>query len=126
VASDQLLFVLLAEHLDRSASLARRNVEGFQNHLAQPQARIEGIRRDPSSGVHAAGASTYSSIARGTLFRAKLPPKEEEGLLARIIKNLKAEYSVEEKELLLRASDYQDALLEAVAQGAVNLQKRMR
>ena len=83
-------------------------------------------RSDVRGVVTAVTASIYASIARGTLFRARLPPKDEEGLLAKIIKGLKDEYSIEEKALLLRAADYQDALVEAASQIAVDLHKRLR
>lgn len=71
-------------------------------------------------------SAIYSAIARGTLDRAKLPPKDSEGLLAGIHKKMKATYEIEDDTLLLRASNFKNSFVECASQSSMDLQRRLR
>jgi hypothetical protein len=90
------------------------------NRLAASFARPDG-----RTVAAALAAAIYSAIARGTLTRAKLPPQDPEGLLAKIHGRFQARAPIEDNQLLLYAQDPRAPFVEAVSQVVVDLYKRI-
>lgn len=91
-------------------------VDRLQALLSRPDGRSMG-----ASMV----ASIFGSIARGVFANAKLPAKDEEGLLAKLHARFKAAHQIDDNELLLAAKEPQNLIIEAIAQSLAKVQKNI-